>query len=80
MKRSRGREAEARQPISRGLAGEALVRRGAFEAPPAPGSQIVISAEEIQEPLGDALVHIEERPQGGIEPFYGAGGSMSLVQ
>lgn len=56
MKRARGQEAEERQLISHDFAGEALVRRGPFKTSPAPNSQIVVSSEEIQEPLGDALI------------------------
>ncbi len=47
---------------------------------PAPGAQIVMGTEELEEILGHPLVHIQIGAQRRIEALNGAGGPVASVQ
>ncbi len=80
MNSARRRIAEEREPVVDGCPRQARVGRGPFMTPPAPGAQIVIGAEKLEEILCHTLVDIEIGTKRRIEALNGAGGAVAFVQ
>ena len=68
------------EPISYMVSREGLEGGGTLVASPASPMEVVVGAEEFEEPLGDAFMNVEVGAKCRIEALDGAACSMALLE